>query len=361
MRILVVNSGSSSLKLRLIDGDDEVAGYADLPALDTTGDDDVRRAVSTVGAFDAVGHRVVHGGRTYTGPVRIDASVRHELGQLAPLAPLHQPPALRAIDIVASVAPNVPAVACFDTAFHAELPPPAATYAVPRHWRDDLGVRRYGFHGLAHAWAARRAAEHLGPRPAPARIVTCHLGAGASLAAVVDGSCVDTTMGFTPLDGLVMATRSGAVDPGLVLWLITHAGMTATEVADALEHQSGLAGLTGTADMRTVLARADAGDADAALALDVYLHRLRGSIAAMATAAGGIDGLVFSGGVGEHAPEIRDRAAAGLAFLDVSVDAARNHAVVPDGEITGGGRVRVFVIAAREDLEIAHAVRRTLG
>jgi len=360
VRVLVVNSGSSSLKLRLVDGDDGVAGRADLSALDAAGDDHLRRAVAALGPFDAVGHRVVHGGRRYTAPVRIEGSVRWELEQLAPLAPLHQLPALRAIDIVRDVAPDTPSVACFDTAFHARLPAAASTYAVPRAWRDDLGVRKYGFHGLAHAWTARRAVQLLDPSTRPARIVSCHLGAGASLAAVVDGRCVDTTMGFTPLDGLVMATRCGAVDPGLVLWLQTHAGMPAEDVADALEHQSGLAGLAGTSDTRTVIDRAEAGDADAGLALDVYLHRLRGGIAAMAAATGGLDALVFSGGVGEHAPEIRERAAAGLAFLEVSIDTERNRSIVPDDEITGAGRVRVFVIAAREDLEIAHAVRQVL-
>ena len=359
MRILVVNSGSSSVKLRLIDGNDVAAG-ADLPALELGDDDVVRRAVLDLGAFDAVGHRIVHGGRRYTAPVRIDAAVRRELELLTPMAPLHQPAALSAVDIVSNVAPGVPAVACFDTAFHAGLPAAAATYAVPGEWRDGLGVRKYGFHGLAHSLTARRAAELLGPTAGPARIVTCHLGAGASLAAVVEGRCVDTTMGFTPLDGLVMATRSGAVDPGMVLWLVSHAGLAVSEVAHGLEDRSGLVGLAGTPDMSLVLARADAGDPDAVLALDVYLHRLRAGIAAMAAATEGIDALVFSGGVGEHASEVRRRAAGGLGFLGVSVDASRNDAATADEEITGDRRVRVFVIGAREDLEMARGVRDAL-
>ena len=360
MRILVVNSGSSSLKLRILDDDDALAAEADLPPVDVAGDDTIRAAIHDLGPFDAVGHRVVHGGRSYTEPSRVDATVRSELERLVLLAPLHQPAALRAIDIVNEVAPDAPAVVCFDTAFHAQLPAQAATYAVPRSWRDELGVRKYGFHGLAHAWTARRVAELLGAVGRPVRIATCHLGAGASLAAVADGRCVDTTMGFTPLDGLVMATRSGAVDPGLVLWLQTHAGMTAAEVGDALEGQSGLAGLAGTPDMRTVLDRSGSGDADASLAVAVYVHRLRAGIAAMAAATDGLDALAFSGGVGERAPEIRERAAAGLEFLGVTVDAERNPTAIPDCDITGAGRVTVFVITAREDLEIAHAVRGVL-
>lgn len=359
VRVLVVNSGSSSLKLRVLGDGDAVAARTDLPPVDVAGDDEIRAAILDLGPYDAVGHRVVHGGRTLTEPTRLDAAVRRELERLTPLAPLHQPPALRAIELVHGIAPATPAVACFDTAFHTRLPPEAATYPVPKAWRADLGVRRYGFHGLAHAWSSRRATELLGA-PDRARIVTCHLGAGASLAAVVDGRCVDTTMGFSPLDGLVMATRSGAVDPGLVLWLQTHAGLTAEEVGDALEHRSGLVGIAGTPDMRTVLQRAAAGDADATLARDVYLHRLRGSIAAMAASAGGVDAVAFSGGVGEHAAEIRERAIAGLAFLGARLDRARNDRAVADCEITGDSRMRVFVIAAREDIEIARAVRATL-
>jgi len=361
VRILVVNSGSSSLKLRVVDDDDHVASRADLAAVGAAAVEEIRSAVANVAPFDAVGHRIVHGARRYTEPVRIDAAVRRELEQLAPLAPLHQPPALHAVDILADLAPDVPAVACFDTSFHAALPAESATYAVPREWRDSLGIRKYGFHGLAHAWTSRRAVELLGPRSGPTRIVTCHLGAGASLAAVVDGRCVDTTMGFTPLDGLVMATRSGAVDPGLILWLQVHAGISPAEIGDALEERSGLVGLAGTPDTRAVLERAAAGDDDASLALDVYLHRLRTGIAAMAAAAEGLDALVFSGGVGEHAPEIRCRAVGALGFLGVTIDANHNRSAVPDADITGTGPVRVFVVAAREDLEIAHAVRGTLA
>jgi acetate kinase len=203
------------------------------------------------------------------------------------------------------VLPGVPAVACFDTAFHATMPPAATTYALPRRWRERFQLRRYGFHGLSHAYASRRAREMLAPRSS-ARLVTCHLGAGASLAAVRDGASVDTTMGFTPLEGLVMATRCGSVDPGMLLWLLERRSIETAELADALEHDSGLLGLAGTGDMRELLARSDE---QAALALEVYLHRLRAGIAAMTASLGGIDALVFTGGVGQHSESIRACAA----------------------------------------------------
>jgi acetate kinase len=261
---------------------------------------------------------------------------------------------------VDAVLPGVPAVACFDTAFHASIPAAAATYALPPEWRKRWEIRRYGFHGLSHAYASRRAAEILRRQVEGFRVVTCHLGAGASLAAVRDGRSVDTTMGFTPLEGLVMATRSGNVDPGLVLWLHEHAGMPAAELAATLEHRSGLLGLAGTGDMRQVLERAEAGDTEAKLGLGVYVHRLRGSIAAMAAAMDGLDALVFTGGVGENAPAVRKLTAEGLSFLGVAVDDARNQGA-GDREIsTERSAVRTLVIAAREDLEIARQVRSIL-
>ena len=227
MRVLVVNAGSSSLKLRLVDADDRVAGRADLPAVGRASPDDIAAALADLGPCDAVGHRVVHGGERFREPVVVDAAVRRALDELTVLAPLHQPKSLAALDAVTAAAPDVPSVACFDTAFHATLRPEAATYAVPAEWRERYGVRRYGFHGLSHAYAARRAAEVVGAGGGPTRrIVTCHLGAGASLAAVHEGLSVDTTMGFTPLEGLTMATRSGTVDPGAVLWLVTRQGST---------------------------------------------------------------------------------------------------------------------------------------
>ena len=359
--ILVVNAGSSSLKLRVLDDADSVVGSADLPP--PRGADDtapVKAAIGPFGDVHAVGHRIVHGGNLFSGPVLIDPGVREQLRALTDLAPLHQPKSLAALDAVSAVLPDVPAVACFDTAFHATIPVAAATFALPAEWRERWPLRRFGFHGLSHAYVSRRVAELLGREGL--RVVSCHLGAGASLAAVQGGRSVDTTMGFTPLDGLVMATRSGSVDPGLVLWLESHEGMPADELASALESRSGLYGLAGTAEMPEVLSRAAAGDARAELARDVYLHRLRGGVAAMAAAMGGLDALVFTGGVGENAAEIRAGAMDGLGFLGVGVDADRNATGTGDREI---GRpdapVRSLVIGAREDIEIARQVRAALA
>ncbi len=377
MRILVVNAGSSSLKLRVLDDGDSVVARADLGPVDRLGDGELEGALAGLGPFDAVGHRIVHGGTAFTAPTVVDAAVRDRLAALADLAPLHQPKSLAGLDAVSRLAPEVPAVACFDTAFHATLPAAAATYAVPADWRDRLGVRRYGFHGLSHAYAARHAEEMIGAGgfatdtdriPGVAgtadvlRVVTCHLGAGASLAAVRGGRSVDTTMGFTPLEGLVMATRSGTVDPGAVLWLQQHAGLGADEVADALEHRSGLAALAGTADMAEVVERAGAGDERARLALGVYVHRLRTGIAAMAASLGGLDTLVFTGGVGENAPAVRQAACEGLGFLGVTLDPGANASAEPDADVTArGSAVRVLVVEAREDVEIARGVGTALS
>jgi acetate kinase len=363
LRVLVVNAGSSSVKLRLLDGDDSLLDERDLDAPRSSVDEgELMGALDGMREPDVVGHRVVHGGRRFRAAVHVDAEVMRALRNLADLAPLHQPKSLVALDGLARALPNVPAVACFDTAFHATLPDAAATYALPAGLRQRFDVRRYGFHGLSHAYASRRAAELLGRPPEGLRVVTCHLGAGASLAAVRDGRSVDTTMGFTPLEGLVMATRSGSVDPGLLLWLLERERMTEPEMAEALEHDSGLLGLAGTPDMREVLARADRGDAAARLALDVYSHRLRAGIASMAAALGGLDALVFTGGVGENAPQVRRRAAEALEFVGVRVDDGRNEEADGDREIgADGALVRSLVVAAREDLEIARQVRALLG
>jgi acetate kinase len=359
VRVLVVNAGSSSLKLRLLGGGDELLGEHDLEATRSRSDEQaLLRALDELPQADAVGHRIVHGGERFRDAVRVDAEVTAALHELTALAPLHQPKSLAALEAVSRALPDTPAVACFDTAFHATLPAAAATYALPATLRERFGVRRYGFHGLSHAYATRRVAELA---PGARRVVTCHLGAGASLAAVLDGRSVDTTMGFTPLEGLVMATRSGSVDPGLVLWLLEHGRMRESELADALEHDAGLLGLAGTADMREVLARAADGDDAAVLALDVYVHRLRAGIAAMAAALEGIDALVFTGGVGERSAPVRERAAGGLGFLGAALDGGRNDRADGDAEIgADGALVRSFVIAAREDLEIARQVRGVL-
>jgi acetate kinase len=360
LRVLVVNAGSSSLKLSLLGSGDELLAEEELAAPRAEVDPDELRAAlgGGVGDADAVGHRIVHGGARFREPVVVDEGVRRSLDELVDLAPLHQPKSLAALDAVSSALPGVPAVACFDTAFHATLPDAAATYALPAEWSARWGVRRYGFHGLSHAWIAQRAPEVVGAPADGVRIVSCHLGAGASLCAIAGGRSVDTTMGFTPLEGLVMATRSGSVDPGLLLWLMEHENLAEAELAWALEHESGLLGLSGTADMREVLKRAGAGHARARLAFEVYLHRLCAGIASMAAALGGLDVLAFTGGVGEHNSEVRAAAAARLGFLAVGIDPSRNEAVDGDGDISSArAGVRTVVIRAREDLEIAHQVR----
>jgi len=364
VRVLVVNTGSSSLKLSVLDdagGEWTVAGDERAPVhrgeLDR---DEVATALRDLPEPDAVGHRVVHGGAEFAAPVRLDADVRRRIAGLTDLAPLHQPKSLAGIAAIDEALPGVPAVACFDTAFHTTLPPEAATYPVPESWRRTYAIRRYGFHGLSHAYAARRTAAWLGAERSR-RLVTAHLGAGASLTAVLAGRSVETTMGFTPLEGLAMATRSGSVDPGLVLWLTGQAGLAPDEVAHALEHESGLTALAGTADMKEVVDREAGGDPDAGLALDVYVHRLRAGIASMAAALGGLDALVFTGGVGEHAPVVRARCAAGLGFLGVALDEDANRSALADADVTAAGAAAAtLVLTAREDLEIAEGVRTVL-
>lgn len=354
MRVLTVNTGSSSVKLRVLDADDAVL---------VTRDSTPEHLGSDVGDLlehaDAVGHRVVHGGPDRVAPERVTDDLVADLRGLVDLAPLHQPVALDAIEAVRRAAPDVPAVACFDTAFHADLPAATRTYALPRDWRERHGLRRYGFHGLSYAYATRRAAELLG-RP-DLRLVVAHLGSGASLAAVRGGRSMDTTMGFTPLEGLVMATRAGTVDPGLLLWLIDHGGLSASEVLDGVDRGGGLLGLAGTKDMREVLERNAGGDADASLALEVYLHRLAASVAAMTASLGGLDVLVVTGGVGEASAEVRRLLVDRLGYLGLALD-PRNEHVEGDAVVSPpDAAVKVLVVQAREDVEIARGTRALLG
>jgi acetate kinase len=363
LRILVVNAGSSSLKLRVIGDDDEVVHSADMPAIGRgSGAKEIASALAGWGEVEGVGHRIVHGGNVFSGPVVVDRDVVQELTRLVDLAPLHQPMSLAALDAVTAALPSVPAVACFDTAFHADLPLAAATYPLPREWRERWGLRRFGFHGLSHSYAAAKATQLMGRPVEGARIVTCHLGAGASLAAVRDGRSIDTTMGFTPLEGLMMATRSGSIDPGLLLWLANTVGMSGEDLAKGLEEQSGLVGLAGTADMREVLTASEAGSNEARLAIDVYLHRLRAGIAAMTASLGGLHGLVFTGGVGENSALIRERALEGLRYLGPVIDRQKNWENTGDRLISPPNpAVHVAVVAAREDLQIAREVRLLLA
>jgi acetate kinase len=363
LRILVVNAGSQSVKLRVIGEADEVEAAIDLGPPDEGLAATLSGFMASAGIVDGVGHRVVHGGPHLTATARIDTDVRSTLESVCELAPLHNRPALAAIDAVARRLPDVPAFACFDTAFHAGLPPAASAYAIPPDWVKRWGVRRYGFHGLSCAWATQRAAAMLDQPAADLRLVICHLGGGASVTAVGGGRSLDTTMGFTPLEGLVMATRSGDIDPGALLWALDH-GLSPTEAGDALEHRSGLLGLSGgqSSDMRDLLARRAQGDPDANLALGVYVHRLRAKIGAMMTATQGADALIFTAGVGENAPAIRSEACAGLHWLGVLLDESTNATLTgAEGDISApGALVRTLVIPAREDLQIASECRRAL-
>jgi acetate kinase len=335
VRILTVNAGSTSTKVALV-----TDGTATLTTLDDA---------LAAPAPDAVAHRVVHGGDRDRAIVLDDARVE-ELRGLTELAPLHQPPALALIDRCRAAWPGVPEVACFDTAFHATIPPAARTYALPAALRAR--VRAYGFHGLSFAWSARRVGELA---PASGRVVIAHLGGGQSLCAVRDGRSVMTTMGFTPIDGLVMATRSGAVDPGAVAWMVEHGH---TDLADVLERESGLLGLCGTDDMREVHARAAGGDRDARLAFAVWCHRAVVLLGGCVAALGGIDALVFTGGIGERDRVVRRALTDAFAWVGVGItdaeDGPDDSSAEGDRELTApGATVRTFVIGAREDLHMA--------
>jgi len=395
MRILLLNAGSSSLKATLVDTSDDrtlASGLADWAGSVTryrySGPDGNERsaevswkghakavqrfvldliqvkpaALPDLSALRAVGHRVVHGG-PFTSSVRITSEVRSRLAALADLAPLHNPPSLETLAAAEAELPGVPHVAVFDTAFHATLPPEAWTYPVPESWTRDWGIRRFGFHGLSHAYCARRAAEMLGRRSEDLRLVICHLGHGCSAAAVQGGRSVDTTMGFTPLEGLMMGTRSGSIDPSIVLHVQERHGLTTDQVETALNRESGLLGVSGvSADMRQVLDAARGGHERARLALSVYAHRVRQAIGALTVTMGGIDALVFTAGVGEHARQVRESTTAGLECLGLELDRKANAECKPDAEISQpGSRGRILVIATREDVTMLREVIQVLG
>jgi acetate kinase len=362
-RVLVVNAGSSSLKLSVLDGQDRLLSSQDMEGRPQDRDlRELRAAMAAMGPVEAVGHRVVHGGSEFIQATLIDPAVTTRLERLTGLDPLHLPGASAGMRAAQMAYPDLPQVACFDTAFHAGMPPAAATYALPQSWRQRWGLRRYGFHGLSYGYATRRAAELLAKPVEQLRLVICHLGAGASAAAVSRGHSVDTTMGFTPLEGLVMATRSGSVDPGLIIWLEREQGLSPGDIGDGLEQDSGLLGLAGTADMKAVVDAATRAEPEATLALEVYVHRLRQAIAAMTASLGGLDALVFTGGVGEGSALVRDRTVSGLGFLGLSLDRESNVNSVGDRHLEGStSSVAVLVLEAREDLQIAFEVRRLLS
>jgi len=306
----------------------------------------------------AVGHRVVHGGERFTGPEIVDDQVLEEIGALAQLAPLHNPANLTGIEVARQAFPGIAHVAVFDTSFHRTLPPAAHTYAVPSEWREQFGVRRYGFHGISYQYVSRRAAALLGRDPADVNLIVLHLGNGASACAIAGGESVETSMGLTPLEGLVMGTRSGDVDPALGAYLGRVAGLDSAAVDHALNHDSGLQGLAGSNDLRNVLLSVDRGDPAAGLAIDVYCHRIRKYVGAYYAVLGRVDAIVFTAGVGEHTPRVRSQSLVGLGRLGITVQPQRNNApgggeraVSPDG-----AEVPVLVIPTNEEMEIAGQV-----
>lgn len=359
--VLVINAGSSSVKYQLIDVPKEqtLAGglierVSDHSAALEEAIGRIRAEGHDLSNLLAVGHRVVHGGARFSDPTLITPAVRADIEDLAPLAPLHNPAALLGIDAAMEAVPGVPQVAVCDTAFHQSIPVAAHTYAVPEDWRTRLRVRRYGFHGTSVSSASRRAAELLGLPLERNDLIVLHLGNGASATAVHAGQSVDTSMGLTPLEGLVMGTRSGDVDPALHTYLGRVAGLDQAAVDAALNRESGLLGLSGVSDFREVLERRAAGDDAATLAFDVVIHRIVKYIGAFAAELGRLDAIVFTAGIGEHAAPLRAAVIERLALFGMVLDAHRNESISGDGVITtDDSQVAGVVIAANEELEIA--------
>jgi len=398
--VLVINCGSSSVKYELIDMGQERAlaeGLADRIGVATEagasidyrrpdetpytvkGDfpthreavskilelltDKERGVLASVDQIGVVGHRVVHGGDEFTGAVLITPEVIKAVERWADLAPLHNPPNLQGIRACAELMPSVPSVAVFDTAFHTSMPRHAYLYAIPRDWMDEFALRRYGFHGTSHHYVYLKAEEYLAGRglsPESVRVITCHLGNGCSMAAVRGGKVMDTSMGFTPLEGLVMGTRSGDVDPAIVAFLTERLSLSADQVVTALNKKSGLLGLSGaSSDMRDLLARREHGDEGAREAISVYCYRIRKYIGAYAVVLGGVDALVFTAGVGEHSPDIRASVSESLEVLGLRLDEQANRACHGFADIaTSDSPGRILVIPTNEELMIAREALR---
>lgn len=393
MRVLALNCGSSSLKSALIDTTDlrclqemrienigssavrlqvgaEVSELADGQDLAQATDrllSEYRQRFAASAAPEAVVHRVVHGGEKFQGATLIDASMLTELEQLSELAPLHNPPALMSIQSARAALPDVPHVASFDTAFHATLPEHAREYALPADVRRRFGIRRFGFHGINHSHVAQSVAAFLKAEPQALRIVSCHLGNGASVTAIEAGRSVDTSMGMTPLEGLVMGTRAGDIDPGVMLRLQRPDAFRVDELDELLNKRAGLKGLTGFNDIRDIEQRAQMGDVVCKGAIDIYVHRVRKYIGAFAAVMGGVDVIAFTGGVGEHRPLIRHRCLERFEFLGASLDTNRNDSaelsaarpVVSIG--ADSSRVKLLVVRANEELQMAQEAAWLLG
>jgi acetate kinase len=364
VNIFVLNAGSSSVKYSILNPDDGVvirSGNVDRIGVPDSSIPDHATALVQILAevagtpIDAVGHRIVHGGERFTDATLIDDGVEAAIDELSELAPLHNPAGLAGIRAARTALPDVPQVAVFDTSFHATMPAAASTYAIDAELARTHGIRRYGFHGTSYRYVSGVAAELLGRPLEELKLVVLHLGNGASAVAIDGGRSVDTSMGLTPLEGLVMGTRSGDLDPAIPFHLARVAGMGIDELDDLLNKRSGLLGLSGRADMREVQAAAESGDADAALALDVYLHRIRHYVGAYAAVLGGIDALVFTAGVGENSPVVRERTVAGLGFLGLRLDPEANAARSRDARVISAAAspAAVLVVPTNEELEIA--------
>lgn len=392
MKVLVLNSGSSSLKYQLFDCDDwralasglvarigEADGELRLTWLDAAGAPQTQQetlpipshevgidhiisslrasgALADVAELVAIGHRVVHGGPNFSHPMIVDDAVAAEIESVVPLAPLHNPGHLAGIAVARQLFPSVPSVAVFDTAFHQTMPPTAYRYAIPEFLYTEHRIRRYGFHGTSHHYVAKRAAFMLGKPLADCNLITLHLGNGASASAIRSGQCVDTSMGLTPLEGLVMGTRCGDIDPAVAIYAMKNLGLDADGVDQLLNRQSGLLGICGVNDMREIDLRAAAGDASAELALGITAQRLKKYLGAYSAVLGAVDAIVFTGGIGENAAGIRQQACVGLERLGIVLDETLNAARAPSGErriSAPASAVQVLVIPTNEELEIA--------
>jgi acetate kinase len=389
MSILTINAGSSSLKFGLFDAEAQRTlatglidwridpNQADLVVQPGAGKpihsresvSDHRGAVVRAvrllnGVADSditiVGHRVVHGGTRFNEPVQIDVAVKKEIAKLAELAPLHNPPALEGIEAAESALPNVPHIAAFDTSFFARLEPRAFVYPLPYAWYSDWGIRRFGFHGLSHDYCAGRAAELINRKTEDLRLIICHLGNGCSISAVRGGRAVQTSMGFTPMEGLMMGTRCGSVDPGILLHVQRKHNLNVEQLDRALNYESGLLGVSGiSSDYRSVREAARRGEERAQLSLTLYADRVRATIGALAVGLAGIDVLIFTAGIGEHAAELRAEVCQGLQILGLHLDAERNTTCVPDVDIaTTDSPGRILVLRTQEELVIARAARK---
>jgi len=379
MALLILNAGSSTLKVALTDASgNRIAAWGNggSRTIEATSGTDYRSAIQRLakelrifvdsepklGRIDGVVHRIVHGGTQFTDAVVVDPDVRASLAKVTELAPLHNPPGLAVLDAAMAALPDVPHVAVFDTGFHATLSRDAYTYPLPFQWTDRWSLRRFGFHGPSHAYCAERAASMLARPIQGLATIVAHLGNGASVTAISDGRSVDTTMGFTPLEGLMMGTRTGSVDPGLLLHLLLQRGMSAEDLHEAINQKSGLLGVSGvSADMRDVIQAADAGNERAALAVAMFVRRARAAIGALAVTLGRADALVFTAGIGEHSATIRSAICEGLQCLGLEIDAELNAHAEPDAIVsTSTSRGAIMVVTTREDVILARAATACL-